>query len=104
MDADQVAIGVVVVLAGGVVRVRRGADIAARVEIDLAEAATGTTRGVPFEVAVPCSRCEGSGAEPGSAVTACPSCGGNGRVRQVSRSVFGEFVRTQTCSTCSGTP
>ncbi len=70
----------------------RGADIAAR----------GTTREVPFEVAVPCTRCDGGGAEPGTPVTACPSCGGSGRLRQVSRSVFGEFVRTQTCPTCSG--
>jgi molecular chaperone DnaJ len=80
----------------------RGADVAARVEIELAEAARGTTREVPFQVAVPCARCDGSGAEPGTSVTACPSCGGNGRIRQVSRSVFGEFVRTQTCPTCSG--
>src|ERR671937_2720057 len=35
----------------------RGADIAARVDIDLAEAARGTTREVPFEVAVSCPRC-----------------------------------------------
>src|SRR5918911_3593715 len=32
----------------------RGADIAARVEIELAEAATGTMREVPFRVAVGC--------------------------------------------------
>jgi molecular chaperone DnaJ len=80
----------------------RGADLAARVEIDLVEAAHGTVREVPFHVAVVCARCNGDGAEPGTAVTACPTCGGTGRVRQVSRSVFGEFVRTQTCSTCSG--
>src|SRR5919197_162230 len=80
----------------------RGADIAARVEIDLVEAARGTTRDVPFEVAVPCSRCGGNGAEPRTTVSTCPSCGGSGRVRQVSRSVFGEFVRTQTCPTCGG--
>jgi molecular chaperone DnaJ len=80
----------------------RGADIAAPVEIDLAEAASGTTREVPFEVAVPCGRCGGDGAEPGTAIVACPTCGGTGRLRQVSRSVFGEFVRTQTCSACSG--
>jgi molecular chaperone DnaJ len=80
----------------------RGADIAARVEIDLYEAARGTTREVPFEVAVPCGRCDGSGAEPGTPITGCPACGGTGRLRQVSRSVFGEFVRTQTCPTCSG--
>jgi molecular chaperone DnaJ len=80
----------------------RGADIAGRVEIDLAEVATGTKREVPFGVAVPCSRCDGQGAEPGTAITTCGTCGGNGRVRQVSRSVFGEFVRTGTCPTCSG--
>src|SRR5262249_23544499 len=28
---------------------------------------------------------------------------GAGRLQQVSRSVFGEFVRTQTCPTCAGT-
>jgi molecular chaperone DnaJ len=80
----------------------RGADIAARVEIDLVEVARGTTRDVPFEVAVPCARCNGSGAEPGTSTSTCPTCAGNGRIRQVSRSVFGEFVRTQTCPTCSG--
>jgi molecular chaperone DnaJ len=80
----------------------RGADVGARVQIDLAEAARGTSRDVPFEVAVPCSRCDGSGAEPGTAISDCPTCGGTGRTRQVSRSVFGEFVRAQTCATCSG--
>jgi molecular chaperone DnaJ len=80
----------------------RGADIAAHVDIELADAATGTTREVPFEVAVPCAHCDGAGAEPGTAVNDCPTCGGAGRVSQVSRSVFGEFVRTQTCPDCSG--
>jgi molecular chaperone DnaJ len=80
----------------------RGADIAARVEIDLAEVASGTKREVPFGVAVPCGRCGGNGAEPDTQIRPCPTCGGNGRVRQVSRSVFGEFVRTGTCPTCSG--
>src|SRR5919199_5584817 len=47
----------------------RGADIPARVEIELEDAATGTTRDVPFEVAVTCPRCSGNGAEPGSEVS-----------------------------------
>ena len=80
----------------------RGADIAAQVEIDLTEVATGTKREVPFGVAVPCGRCGGNGAEPDTQIRPCPTCGGNGRVRQVSRSVFGEFVRTGTCPTCTG--
>ncbi len=80
----------------------RGADLAATVELDLVEAAHGVTREVPFEAAVACSRCGGNGAEPGTEITTCDTCNGTGRLQQVTRSVFGEFVRTQTCSTCSG--
>jgi molecular chaperone DnaJ len=87
---------------GGRMGRSRGADIAASVEIDLAEVATGAKREVPFGVAVPCDRCNGNGAEPGTPVTTCQTCGGNGRVRQVSRSVFGEFVRAGACPTCGG--
>ena len=80
----------------------RGADIAAEVEIGLAEAASGVTREVPFAVAVPCSRCSGDGVEPGTEVTVCPTCEGLGRIQHVSRSAFGEFVRTRGCPQCGG--
>jgi molecular chaperone DnaJ len=80
----------------------RGGDVAAEVEIELADAATGVTREVPFDVVVRCARCDGSGAEPGTGLRECDSCGGSGRLQQVSRSVFGEFVRTQTCPRCNG--
>jgi molecular chaperone DnaJ len=80
----------------------RGADLAAEVEIDLIEASKGIKREVPLQVAVVCSHCGGDGSEPGTEVSACPTCGGVGRLQHVSRSVFGEFVRTQTCAACSG--
>jgi molecular chaperone DnaJ len=81
----------------------RGADVGAQVEIELVEAARGAKRDVPYEVAVECAHCNGDGAEPGSAVATCPTCAGSGRVQQVSRSLFGEFVRTQGCPDCGGT-
>jgi molecular chaperone DnaJ len=81
----------------------RGADVGAEVEIELVEAARGVTREVPYDVAVECAHCGGDGAEPGSKVTTCATCGGAGRVQQVSRSLFGEFVRTQGCPACGGT-
>ena len=80
----------------------RGADLAATVEIDLVEAAHGVKREVPLEAAVTCARCGGDGAEPGTEISTCQTCGGAGRLQQVTRSVFGEFVRTQTCPDCSG--
>jgi molecular chaperone DnaJ len=84
-------------------RAARGADVLAEVEIELVEAAEGTTRTVPFEIAVPCRTCHGSGAEPGTEPVTCSRCEGSGRLRSVSTSVFGQFVRTQTCPQCGGT-
>ncbi len=89
-------------LLGGRARTR-GADVGATVEVELVEVARGTTRDVPFQAAIPCTHCGGDGAEPGSEITTCQTCGGAGRVQQVTRSVFGEFVRTQGCPACGGT-
>jgi molecular chaperone DnaJ len=86
----------------GARRSRRGADVGAEIEIGLVEAAHGAKKEVPFEVAVPCQACEGSGAEQGTSPVQCSSCGGSGRLQQVSRSVFGEFIRTQPCPRCNG--
>ena len=80
----------------------RGRDVAAEVEIELAEAATGATRDVPFDVVAGCAACDGTGAEPGTEPTVCPTCDGLGRVQQVGRSVFGEFVRAHACPQCGG--
>src|SRR4051794_35258364 len=81
----------------------RGADVPAEIEIDLVEAARGTKVDVEFEIAVACATCGGDGVEPGTIVTVCGRCGGHGRLQQVSRSVFGEFVRTASCPECRGT-
>ena len=83
-------------------RRRRGADVGAELTIDLAESATGVTRSVAFDVATVCETCQGTGAEPGSTPVTCPRCGGRGRLERSSRTVFGEFVQTQTCPECRG--
>ncbi len=54
-----------------------------------------------MEAAVTCGRCGGDGAEPGTSPATCPTCAGAGRVQQVSRSVFGEFVRTAPARTAA---
>lgn len=87
---------------GGRTRRSRGADLSAVVEIDLVDAAAGVQREVPFEIAVTCARCGGGGAEPGTNVVACETCAGAGHVQHVTRSVFGEFLRTAACPTCNG--
>ena len=60
------------------------------------------TRSITFQVATTCETCHGDGLEPGTTPVTCPTCGGLGRLQRVSRTAFGEFVRTQTCSACGG--
>jgi molecular chaperone DnaJ len=86
----------------GASRARRGADVAAEVAIELVEAAQGVTRSVSFQIAVTCEECGGSGAKPGTSPVTCVTCGGSGRLQQVTRSVFGDFVRSQACPRCGG--
>jgi molecular chaperone DnaJ len=81
---------------------RQGADVAAQVAIDLAEAARGTTRDVRYEVVERCERCNGNGAEPGTPIHTCPTCGGTGQLQQVMRTALGQMVRTGVCGTCGG--
>jgi molecular chaperone DnaJ len=76
--------------------------VACEVAIDLTEAARGVTVSVPVELAATCRTCQGDGAAPGSKITTCARCGGSGRLQQVSRGIFGEFVRQAACSECNG--
>ncbi len=79
-----------------------GADIAVAVEITFAEVVTGAQREVAFESVSACERCHGNGAEPGTPINTCETCGGAGQVRQVRRTAFGQLVQTGICPTCRG--
>jgi molecular chaperone DnaJ len=79
-----------------------GEDLAARVDIDLAQAARGGEVEVEVERIVRCEHCHGNGAEPGTPIEACPRCGGSGQLRAVSRTPFGQVVRATVCDQCGG--
>ena len=49
-----------------------------------------------------CSTCGGSGAAPGSDMRTCDTCNGMGQVQQVSRSFFGQSVSVTACPACGG--
>jgi len=81
---------------------RRGADLKLRLKISLEEAARAAERSVKIKVLDSCSRCGGSGAEPGTAPERCGTCNGAGEVRQVQRSMLGQFVSVRPCPDCGG--
>jgi molecular chaperone DnaJ len=86
---------------GGGGRVQ-GGDIAVEVEVSLAEAAAGKSVEIAYELVDTCEHCHGNGAEPGTPIETCPTCGGAGRVRAVTRTAFGQLVREQSCESCGG--
>jgi len=87
-------------------RTRRAPQRGADLHYDLArcfeEAALGCEKEVEVARLENCSRCHGVGSEPGSSPSRCPTCGGSGEVRRVSRSLFGQFVNVTVCSRCRG--
>lgn len=92
---------------GGRQRQRRGAvapgsDLKIRLKLTLEEIATGVEKKLRLKKWKLCDTCTGSGAKSSKATETCPVCGGSGEVRQVSRSVFGQFVNITTCQNCHG--
>ncbi len=83
-------------------RPARGPDLAAQVEIDLADVVTGITLDVSVRTARVCEPCGGTGAAPGTSPKTCPTCAGAGRVQQVSRTILGQMVRSGPCPGCDG--
>jgi molecular chaperone DnaJ len=79
-----------------------GGDIAVAVEITLEQAASGHQVDVSFEAIDRCERCHGNAAEPGTPIERCSRCGGAGQVQSVTRTPFGQMVRTSACSACHG--
>src|SRR5687767_2613944 len=81
---------------------RRGRDLQMQVPLTFEEAVFGVEKEVEFEREETCSRCNGSGAEPGTSPIRCTTCNGQGEVRQVRQTFLGQMVQTSTCPTCNG--
>src|SRR5437773_5327424 len=77
---------------------QRGDDLRYDMEITFEEAAHGCEKEISVTKPERCEACEGSGAEPGSRVKTCPTCGGRGQVI-TSRGIFSI---AQTCPHCQG--
>ena len=83
-------------------RVVAGADLRYDLTIEFAEAVSGVTREITFPTLVRCSVCDGSGAEPGSEPEKCPDCNGTGEKRRVSQTILGQMVNITACPRCGG--
>ena len=77
---------------------QRGNDLRYDMEITFEEAAHGCQKEVSVTKPEACETCQGSGAEPGSRIRTCQTCGGRGQVVN-SRGIFSI---AQPCPRCQG--
>ena len=83
---------------GGQNRAYRGADLQYNLELSLEQAVFGTESDIEVASRQTCETCSGSGAEPGTSLEDCATCGGVGQVRIQQ----GFFSIQQPCPKCHG--
>jgi molecular chaperone DnaJ len=81
---------------------RRGEDLGQKLKLSFEEAVFGVEKEIEITRDELCSACRGTGAEPGTSPTRCPTCGGKGEVRQVRQTFLGSMVQVTTCPACNG--
>ena len=80
----------------------KGADVRIKVSLTIQEINSGVTKKFKIKKLVPCTHCNGTGAENGSGTETCPDCNGTGTVIKTQQSIFG-MMQTQTvCPRCNG--
>ena len=78
-----------------------GTDLKIRLKLTLEEIAKGVEKTLKIKKQVTCKECNGSGSKSG-ATEVCQTCQGSGEVRQVSKTMLGQFVNIAACPTCGG--
>lgn len=81
----------------------KGANIRKSVRITFEEAVFGCEKELDVVLKDPCTKCNGTGAKPGTSPETCSRCGGKGQVVFTQQSFFGTVQNVQTCPDCGGT-
>ena len=80
----------------------KGRDLKIKVSLTLEEIAEGVEKKIALTRMQACDKCEGTGAASSSTRETCGTCGGQGQVQQVARTLFGQSMTVTACPTCDG--
>jgi len=80
----------------------RGQDLQVSIQVNFLEAVFGVEKEIKINKKVKCSKCNGNGAEPGTKIETCKTCGGSGKVAKVQRTILGNIQVEAVCSNCQG--
>ena len=81
---------------------QKGKDIAIEVKLTFEEAALGSKQSLTIPRSEKCVSCKGTGGQPGSDVSTCPTCHGRGVVQYVRQQGFSRIITEGACNDCNG--
>lgn len=81
---------------------RQGDDLQYQMTISFEDAVFGTDKDIVLKKEVTCETCDGSGAEPGTAVHTCENCHGRGTEQVEQNTPFGRVRTERPCHVCDG--
>lgn len=81
---------------------KQGQDIEISLTINFEEAVFGAEKVLDISKKIVCDKCQGNGAEPGTKIVACKTCGGSGQVVKTQQTFLGAFRTAMVCSSCRG--
>jgi molecular chaperone DnaJ len=81
---------------------RRGADMEIVQEITLEESFQGASKQLIYDRFDKCKKCSGLGYIEKEGLDKCSNCGGSGEIKEIKRTIFGQFAQTRACSKCNG--
>jgi len=82
--------------------INRGKDIKVQLKISLKDVLQAVEKKINLSKMTACSRCDGTGGEPGSEVKECFACRGTGWVQQMKRMGPISFSQETKCPECKG--
>ena len=82
---------------------RKGADLKVNLDITFEEAYLGVEKEISINRNEVCKSCSGTGAKSGTTPVTCGTCNGQGKIKQIVTTPFGQMATQKVCSVCGGT-
>jgi molecular chaperone DnaJ len=83
-------------------KARKGRDLQTEVHLSFEESIFGVEKKINVNKQSVCNVCSGTGAKVGTKMDTCKTCNGQGQIREVRRSILGNFQSVKTCESCFG--
>lgn len=83
-------------------KTKKGRDLSTEISLSFQESIFGVEKKINLNKQSTCGVCSGTGAKVGTKMNTCSVCNGQGQVREMKRSILGNFSTVRACDNCFG--